>query len=139
MRRRSWSLRARLEAGGHDATVMFTGGSQEADATFEGWAAAAAPVLAHAIVASLAVIDFETVVIDGLLNEAWQRRIVALVKNEMAHFDQTGLAPVKLVSGSIGAKARVLGAALLPLHKRVSPDAGLLVRQGRRLASATAA
>lgn len=86
-------LARRLEAGGHDATVMFTGGSQEADATFEGWAAAAAPVLAHAIVASLAVIDFETVVIDGLLNEAWQRRIVALVKNEMAHFDQTGWRP----------------------------------------------
>lgn len=128
-----------LEAEGHDATVMFSSPSREADAVFERWAASAAPVLAHAIVTALAVIDFETVVIDGLLNETWQRRLIVRIRDEMAHFDQTGLTPANVVSGSIGATARVLGAALLPLQGRVSPDAELLVRQGRRAARDAAA
>lgn len=124
-------LARRLEADGHGTAVMFSGGSRDADAVFEAWAASAAPVLAHAIVASLAVIDFETVVIDGLLNPAWQRRMIERVSAEIEHFDRTGLAPAKVVAGTIGPPARVLGAALLPLHERVSPDAELLVRPAR--------
>lgn len=47
----------------------------------------------------------------------------------------TGLSPIEIAAGSIGPQARVLGAALLPLIGRLSPDMDLLVKTARQAPS----
>ena len=99
-----------------------------AESAFEAWRQRATPALTNCLVAAMSVIDFERVVIDGLLPPAWRARMVAGVAAGLDRLDRTGLSPVDIAAGSIGPEARVLGAALWPLIERFSPDADLLVK-----------
>jgi len=103
------------------------GGIVEAEPYFVAWADSAAPEVARAIVAALSVIDFQTVVIDGILNPEWRRRFTRRVTDELDRFNLAGLSPAAVATGSIGAMARVVGAAMMPLKERFSPDSDLLV------------
>ena len=103
----------------------------ESDAVFEVWAARAAPALARAAVAAMAVFDFEKVVIDGVLGRSWRARLARATIAEMARFNHAGLSPVIVAPGSIGPAARALGAALLPLTERFSPDPDLIAAPRR--------
>ena len=103
----------------------------EADAVFEEWLQRAVTALTRAVVSAMSVVDFEEVVIDGLLRPDWRRRVVDGVINSFGRFDCAGLSPIEIATGSIGSPARVLGAALLPLIGRYSPDKDLLVKTGR--------
>ena len=98
------------------------------DAIFSAWLQRAVAALARAVVSAMSVVDFEEVVIDGLLRPDWRRRVVEGVSDAYARFDCTGLMPIEIATGSIGPQARVLGAALLPLIGRFSPDTDLLVK-----------
>jgi len=100
----------------------------EANVVFRDWCATAVISLARAAIAAASVIDFEAVVIDGLLKPAWRREIVAKMSEAMKNFNRAGISPMQIATGSIGPTARVLGAALLPLHGRFSPDAELIAR-----------
>lgn len=124
----AFALEDRLGRAGVDVTRSLGGDVPEAEPPFEAWLATAAPALARAIAAGLSVIDFQTVVIDGVLNDAWRARIVHRVTEELEKVNRAGLAPATIAAGGIGRMARVLGAALLPLHARFSPDTELLVR-----------
>ena len=125
-------LERALTAAGFDATEMFgPHGSPDADAVFEVWLLRAVEALSRAVVLAMSVVDFEEVVIDGLLRPDWRRRVVDGVSSEYGRFDCTGLSPIEIATGSIGPRARVLGAALLPLAGRFSPDTDLLVKSAR--------
>ena len=103
-----------------------------ADDIFDAWLRRAVEALARAVVSAMSVVDFEEVVIDGLLRPDWRRRVVDGVTSAHGRFDCTGLSPIEIATGSIGPKARVLGAALLPLIGRFSPDTDLLVKTAGR-------
>lgn len=100
--------------------------SPAGDAAFEAWAAEAAPALAHAAICACAVYDFGTVIVDGVLWGGWRRRLVHMIRREMLRYSFAGLRKPELITGSLGGEARVLGAALLPLHDRFAPDPDLL-------------
>ncbi|MEO0999592.1 MAG: ROK family transcriptional regulator [Pseudomonadota bacterium] len=121
----AFALEQALEAAGlpRDAS-----GGAEAEAVFARWCAGAAPAMAQAIVAATSVIDFELAVIDGTLAPRWRSALTKAVAAALPRFNRAGLSPVALAEGTIGAPARVLGAALLPLQARFSPDPGLLAR-----------
>lgn len=122
-------LERALTAAGIDAsTALATGPTDGAAAIFEAWADAAIPDLSRGVVSALSIIDFERVVIDGLLPPLWRARIAERLATALDGFNRAGLAPTEITTGSIGPMARVLGAAMLPLHGRFSPDPGLLVR-----------
>ena len=122
-------LERALAAGGFDASEMLSpDGAAEADAIFEAWLQRAVAALARAVVSAMSVVDFEEVIIDGLLRPDWRHRVVEGVSGAYARFDCTGLSPIEIATGSIGPQARVLGAALLPLIGRFSPDTELLVK-----------
>lgn len=122
-------LEQALAAAGIDAQAAISeGGIEAGEAPFRAWTDAAAPEIARAIVAALSVIDFETVVIDGILHPGWRDAVTAGVEAEMAGFNDAGLTPASVTVGSIGPMARVLGAAMLPLRARFSPDPDLVVR-----------
>lgn len=135
-------LEQALHAAGLDGRAGLSdpeAGDELADFVFRKWAETAAPGLARAIVAAASVIDFKVVVVDGLLKPAWRDRLMKILVQAMNGFNRAGLSPVEFVAGSIGAKARVLGAALLPLDARFSPDTELLVRPSPRPARPVAA
>ena len=87
------------------------------------WISEAAQGLAHAIVASCALIDFEMVKIDGWLPEAVRDRLVAEVNQIISGYDMTGLERPSVEAGTVGPDARSLGAASLPLSERYLVEA----------------
>jgi len=97
------------------------------DDLVQGWIDQAAQAVAQAIVATLAVIDFQAVVIDGWMPTAIRARFVRAASRELARLNLAGLTPPGLVEGSLGSDARALGAAALPLTDRflIAPEAGL--------------
>ena len=122
-------LERALAAAGFDVSDMFSlHDTPAADDIFDAWLRRAVEALARAVVSAMSVVDFEEVVIDGLLRPDWRRRVVDGVTSAYGRFDCTVLSPIEIAAGSIGPKARVLGAALLPLIGRFSPDTDLLVK-----------
>ena len=125
-------LERALTAAGFAVSETFsTHGSEDADPIFSAWMQRAVDALACAVVSAMSVVDFEEVVIDGLLRPDWRRRVVDGVADAYGRFDRTGLSPIEIATGSVGPKARVLGAALLPLIGRFSPDTDLLVKAAK--------
>ncbi len=96
---------------------------------FAAWRRSAAPPIAQAIAAAVSVIDFEGVVIDAMLYPPQLEVLVQDVRAALLKVDLTGTSPVALHHGSIGPKARVSGAAILPLIRQFSPDQELLVKK----------
>ena len=125
-------LERALAAGGFDVSEMFdAGATEDAGDIFSAWLHRAVDALARAVVSAMSVVDFEEVVVDGLLRPDWRSRVVEGVAGAYGGFDRTGLSPIEIGPGSIGPKARVLGAALLPLIGRFSPDTDLLVKTAK--------
>lgn len=99
-----------------------------AQSAYQAWRDLAARAIAQAVVGATAVIDFQNVVIDGLLSAVELSDLAEAVKAALADFDRKGLSPVRIRTGSVGHQARVLGSAILPLYKHFSPDQNLLVK-----------
>ncbi|GMG82621.1 ROK family transcriptional regulator [Paralimibaculum aggregatum] len=129
--------RALSDAGIRFETVFDAEPTPEAEAVYRAWRDENIDGIARAIVSALAILDFETVVIDGVLPPQWRRDIVRQVRTALTRFDLRGIVVPQLVTGSVGPPARVLGAALMPLRVRFSPDPKLLVA-GRKPAAAGA-
>ena len=118
-----------FEEAGLDPVVAIAGeGGAGADAVFDRWMDTASPVVACAIVSALSVIDFETVAIDGRLPPDWRRALKSRIAEDLRAQNLSGLLPPEIATGSIGAMAPVLGAAMMPLRARFSPDPDLIVR-----------
>ena len=88
----------------------------------EPWIASAANALAHCIVCGTAVVDVDAVVIDGSLAPAALQALIERTVGAMGGYDWEGLWPPTLHAGSLGADARALGGAMLPLHANFAPD-----------------
>ena len=93
------------------------------------WRSTAAQAIAQAIACAMSVIDFEAVIIDAMLPHDEVKAITDSVRTALGDIDWTGLSPVEIRPGSVGAPARVLGAAILPLIRQFSPDQELLVKR----------
>ncbi|WP_244433723.1 ROK family transcriptional regulator [Azospirillum sp. B506] len=124
-----------LEAAGIDPSAALSaalpdGSGGRADAIFDAWAETACAELSRAVVSALSVIDFQEVVVDGFLPPFWRDRFTQRLSAAVERFNRSGLKAAPVMAGSIGPMARVLGAAMLPLKARFSPDTDLLVRSG---------
>lgn len=95
------------------------------------WLDDAADALAHAVAAACAVIDFEAAIVDGALPPALRRALVERARARFATVDRRGLSPVVLEEGRIGAFARAIGGATLPLLANFALDREVLVADGR--------
>ena len=79
------------------------------------WIVAAAKHLAIAVVAVASVIDFQAVMIDGGFPETVRARLAQRIRDELPKIDTQGITLPEIVEGSVGADARVIGAASLPI------------------------
>lgn len=119
--------RAILAAGGDPSPIWESPDDWSAiDAHLDGWIAEVANGLAYAIVSSVALIDFESVVIDGAFPASVRRRIVERTIARVEELEKKGLPPFAILEGSIGHQARAIGGASLPFLAKFMRDRELL-------------
>jgi predicted NBD/HSP70 family sugar kinase len=88
----------------------------------DSWLDAAAKALAQAIRAATCLIDFDTVMIDGSLPEDTRADLVMRTRRALELQPLPGVNIPEVREGTIGADARALGAASLPLSDRFLVD-----------------
>lgn len=89
-----------------------------ADPDCAAWLAAAGQALAYATVAATAVIDFEAAIIDGWMPTRIRADLVEATRKALEAIDIEGIAAPTIREGTVGAHARAIGAASLPLSER---------------------
>jgi predicted NBD/HSP70 family sugar kinase len=92
------------------------------------WIVEAAAGLAHAILASSAVVDFEAAIIDGWMPLPVRGRLVETIRARLAGLDSEGLTLPTVIEGTVGLHARALGGASLPLSDRFLIGSGTIAR-----------
>jgi predicted NBD/HSP70 family sugar kinase len=131
-----YRLERRLEAAGLDASAIRAAPESwgEFGSHLDVWIEDAAAALAYASLAATSVIDFEAVVIDGEMPVAVRERLTTRTAQIFAGLDRRGLSEVVIVPGSIGADARAIGGAALPLIKSFARDREVLFKDAMRQA-----
>lgn len=109
--------------------------SSELHTTFQQWLDQAATCLAYAISAAVSVIDFEGVVIDGLLPAPLIEQLKIRIEQIWGNIDTEGLVHPQLIAGTVGGEARALGGALVPFYVNFAPDREVLLRTERETIS----
>ena len=125
-----YQLERRLEAAGIDASSIWATPDSwvEFGSELDDWIEEAASALAYASVAAISVIDFEAIVIDGEMPAMVRERLTARTAEVFARLDRRGLSETEIVSGGIGADARAIGGAALPLIKNFARDREVLFK-----------
>ena len=96
----------------------------------EGWIEEAAGGLAVLAASAMSIIDFEAIVIDGALPPPIRARLVETMARKLGQLDLQGLTPARVLEGSIGADARAIGGAALPMLSNFARDHEILFRAG---------
>jgi predicted NBD/HSP70 family sugar kinase len=94
------------------------------------WQDDCADALAQAIIGSIAVVDLEAVIIDGLLPASLLVDTVERVRQCFTEMLPPGLIPPAISAGALGARGSALGASLMPIYSMFGPDTGVLVKKG---------
>ena len=123
-------LEARLRADGLDPleALVPTGAWSGFEAALAHWLETAGRALAQAAVAACCVIDFPAVVIDGNVPPHVRAMLVEATRRHLARIDRQGIEMGEILEGTVGAQARVRGAAALPLAARYLVDESVLFR-----------
>jgi len=104
---------------GHAGPMADAQGHWDIDpAIVDDWLAEAVPSLAQLITSAISIIDFPTILIDGNMPSELRAQVVERVKEAIDAMQLSGLARPEIKPGSLGPRARPLGAASLPLSKR---------------------
>lgn len=98
------------------------------DGLIDPWIGHTGESLAHAIVAACSVIDFPVAIIDGGFPEDVRRSVVQATRSAIEGLNLQGIEPPGVFEGSVGANARVIGAASLPFSARYMVDHEVLFK-----------
>ncbi len=99
------------------------------EALLSEWIETAARGLAVATLSAASLLELEAVLIDGWMPPDVRARITARTAAALAQLDMAGVAPVQVREGTVGAHARSLGAAAIPLSQRYLIDWNAAARQ----------
>lgn len=121
--------RAVARAGG-DATIISDPDNDWncLGATLDHWIANAADALAQALVAGASVFDFGHMRIDGAVPRAVLFDLVEATRRAIGRHDLQGLSPFVIEPGGLGADARALGGAMLPLFNSFAAAQDVLLK-----------
>ncbi|SCX97006.1 ROK family transcriptional regulator [Paracoccus tibetensis] len=89
------------------------------------WIAEAAEALAFAVLSSAALADLPLAVIDGAMPARTRTRLTEATARALAAMPAAGIDRPRVIQGSLGRTARLLGAAGLPLAHHFQPDGAL--------------
>lgn len=125
-----WPLERALAASGRDPQLA----RQEAvmDAAHapvvQPWLRDAGQALANTVVSASALMDIDAVVIDGSLSPALMQSLRSATQHAMTQQSWEGLHRPSVLAGQVGAHARALGGALLPLHAQYFPTQDVFLK-----------
>ena len=125
-----YQLERLLEAAGRDPSSMWRTPERWDDfgPHLERWIEEASFALAQASMAAISVIDVPAIVIDGAMPIEVRQKLCLRVAAHVETLDRRGLSDVKIVSGVVGADARAIGGAALPLIKNFARDREVLFK-----------
>ncbi len=92
------------------------------------WIDTAAKSLAFACAASMSIIDFEAIIIDGAMPPDVRTRLVAKTRDALLQHDLRGLPAFTIEPGSLGSDARAMGGASLSLFANFMVDRDILFK-----------
>ena len=92
------------------------------DDVIDTWIEGAAQGLAYATLSAAALIELEAVMIDGWMPAAIRAEITRRTETALHRLDLAGVEPPVVREGTVGADARALGAAAIPLAQRYLID-----------------
>lgn len=105
-------------AAAHDARAM----SKELRPITKAWLDRASPALAWTVASAAALLDLDAVVIDGSFDPSMLDAIRQRTEDALDRFSWEGITRPQLDLGSIGADARAMGGAILPLYRHFAPN-----------------
>jgi predicted NBD/HSP70 family sugar kinase len=109
-------------AGGRQVLLTDRGDWDVPAALLEAWLDEAAGALAHAAISAAALLDLRTVILDGWLPAPLRAELVARTASAIAAQTTAGIHPPTVTEGTLGSRARSLGAAALVLASRYMVD-----------------
>lgn len=89
------------------------------------WAEDAGQAMAFVALSAVALVDLPLLVIDGAIPTKTRARLAEATRRAMAEMPAAGIDRPKVIEGSLGRSARILGAAALPLSHFFQPDGEL--------------
>ena len=95
----------------------------------EEWMSEVANSLAVAIMGSIAVIDVDTVILDGAFPTHVRAMIVERTREALKLVPSQGVSPFSVIEGSIGNAARAMGGAAIPLLANFTQDREVLFKE----------
>ena len=125
-----YQLEKRIEAAGQDPSSIWRDPLEwdHYGEPLDQWIQDAAYAIAQASVAAASVIDVAAIVIDGAMPISVREAIRLRVAARLETLDRRGLSDLKVLSGAIGADARSIGGAALPLIKGFARDREVLLK-----------
>ncbi len=103
---------------------------QVSDGILSSWMDSAAEGLAAGILSAVALLELEAVLIDGWMPVAVRAEVTRRTRAALMRLDLSGVTPPVIREGSVGAQARSLGAAAIPLSQRYLIDQNVALRGG---------
>jgi predicted NBD/HSP70 family sugar kinase len=94
------------------------------------WIDQAAEGLAYAILSAATLLELEAVMIDGWIPASVREEMVARTRIALHKLDLAGIDAPLIRAGTVGAEARALGAAAIPLSQRYLLDQNAAGRDG---------
>jgi predicted NBD/HSP70 family sugar kinase len=94
------------------------------------WLDQAATALAQATLAAAALLEIEAVLIDGWMPVGIRAELARRTEAAFRRLDLAGIDAPVIREGTVGAEARALGAAAIPLSQRYLIDQNAAVREG---------
>jgi predicted NBD/HSP70 family sugar kinase len=126
-----YTLERKLVAQGRSPDILWQSPDDWGDdlgPVLDEWIDEVAESLAYSIVAAVAVIDVETVLIDGAFPTHVREKVIARTEAAIARVNRQGLSAFRLLPGSIGNAARAMGGASLPLLANFTQDREVLFK-----------
>lgn len=125
-------LERKLNAEGRNSDILWQSPDDwgnDLGPALDEWIVEVAESLAYSIVAAIAVIDVETVIIDGAFPVDVRRKIIESTRQAISKVNRQGLSAFGLIEGSIGNAARAMGGASLPLLANFTQDREVLFKE----------
>ena len=101
---------------------------QVSEPVLSAWLDLAAKGLASAILSAATLLELEAVLIDGWMPVAVRAEVTRRTAEALSRLDLSGIAPPQVREGTVGAQARSLGAAAIPLSQRYLIDQNAAAR-----------
>lgn len=121
-----------MEAAGESSTHLWENPDQwnVSAPVLSAWMDSAANGLASAILSASTLMELEAVIIDGWMPTSVRAEVAARTEAAFLRLDLAGIEPPQIRQGTVGAQARALGAAAIPLSQRYLLDQNAALREG---------